>query len=153
MLRVGIHIKALLLLIVFTLNTVVAFACSLGGYFHSLHHRTHSMPQDVIKNHSHAADHLHESNNAAHEHHEGAPDENMEDCCSKNVMEFEKTDKSTSRPVEAPAIVFFTSFFYSFYTPYSLMIVTDNNFLANYVRRRSTSTIPDLRIVIQSFQI
>ena len=149
---IGIHIKALVLLIVFTLNTVVAFACSLGGYFHSLHHRSHSMQHEVLENH-HSEDHSHDANTASHEHHESAPDKKMEDCCSKNVVEFEKIDKSVSRTVEVPISIFVTSFFYNFYTPYSLLFVRDKTFLNNHVRRRSTSTIPDLRIVIQSFQI
>lgn len=155
--RKGAYYKAWLLLIVFSLNTVVSFACSLNGFFHSLHH-SNAAPS---KQHDHSSAHGHghgkEHHPAGNAHHQqenpGSTESSNDDCCSRFVVEVEKTEKSVSRSIGAPDAVFLTSFIASFPSLFSLLPLQENTSYPPYVRWRLPSTIQDLRIVIQSFQI
>ena len=148
----GTYYKALLLLVVFSLNTLVSFACSLGGVFHSLHHSSSVSSSHKQHKHHHGGDekpqpHEHKDN------HHSKSDAHKDDCCSNSVLQIEKIEKSVSRSIEAPNAVFLTSFLTYFTSLFSLFPAEEKTFFPYYIRWRLTSTIQDLRIVIQSFQI
>lgn len=151
------YYKALLLAIVFSLNTVVSFACSFSNLFHGMHHHKAAAPTEHKHSGNHhskveKAEHHHDSK-AEHKHDDhSSKDSKDDDCCSKSVAEIEKAEKAVSKTIEAPNAIFVTSFFaaYSHLFPLS---TTSNTSFTHYVRWRLTATIQDLRIVIQSFQI
>ena len=152
--RKGTHIKAIVLLIVFSLNTVVSFACSLGGLFHSFHHHPSSATATEERGHHHHEEgHHHDQSNTAHHHEEHAPDKPADDCCSKNVVPLDKVEKAASRAIEAPDAAFLTSFLITYSSLFLQLPTEDKTVYPGYVRWRIPSTIQDLRIVIQSFQI
>ena len=151
--RQGTYYKALLLVTVFSLNTVVSFACSLGGLFHTLHHgRTvNSASSHHNDHHGHNGGHKNDHGNKAHNHSE--KEKTGDDCCSNNVIEVEKVEKSVSRTIEAPSVVFLTSLLTTYSAIFQLFPTYDTVFYPDPVRWRLSTTIQNLRIVIQSFQI
>ena len=150
----GIHIKALILLIVFSLNTIVSFACSLGGLFHSFHHHTSSSASTKQHGHHHQKEgHHHDHSSTSHHHEEKKSNKPADDCCSKNVVQLDKVEKAASRAIEAPDTAFLTSFLITYSSLFYQLPTEGKTVYPDYVRWRIPSTIQDLRIVIQSFQI
>ena len=152
------YFKALFLLTVFSLNTVVGFACSQIGLFHSSHHhpkeaKTHNHSEKV-DNHSHG--HKHDHNHGSGHHHQGKdnPDTKKDDCCSGKTVSFEKLEKLVSSKVDSPITPsFITLFFTSFTSAWTLLQSEEVLKIPYNLRWRPLETIPDLRTVIQSFQI
>jgi len=151
------YYKALLLAIVFSLNTGVGFACSFSNLFHGMHHHKAASTSEHKHSGSHhskseTAEHNHGSQ-AAHKHDDHSSKDSKDgDCCSKSVVEIEKAEKAVSKTIEAPNANFVTSFFAASSQSF-LLSITGNTFFTRYVRWRLPATIQDLRIVIQSFQI
>ena len=146
---ISIQLKAALLLMVFGLNTVVGFACTLGldMGFNSHHHEEEGRP--VVHVHSDCKKHQH--NNEADKHHRSK--DGKDDCCNGEVVKFEKLDKSVPQSIKVTTHpVFLTSYppiFYFNYVLYSSQTtVSIKQFVRNY-----HPPIPDIRIGIQSFQI
>jgi hypothetical protein len=161
----SIQIKAALLLTVFALNTVIAFACSMGlkmGYNNTHHHEeikeekshthSHSHSHDVDSNHHEntATAHNHDKGAAAHQHEENNSAE--DDCCTGSAIKFQTEDKklqhSHNLQVKAPVFVAFLSAFYKLeIAPAKIISATSKVIIPQYYPP------PDIRIVIQSFQI
>ena len=174
----SIKLKAAFLLTVFALNTVVAFACSLGlnlGYNENHHSAEKLQPVASAHSHSHApgtkphhhntpathshdgnAKHSHDSNHshgdntsASHQHEKSSSNE--DDCCTDTAIKFQTEDKKLqqSQNVDIKAPVFVA--FLSAFLGLDL------------APQESTSTTkflvpqfyppPDIRIAIQSFLI
>jgi hypothetical protein len=143
------YYKAWLLLIVFSLNTVVSFACSFSSLFHGFHHHNSS----VTLAHQHKDGTQHEHKHAGHHHDEkDSTKDDKKDCCSQSVVAVEKVEKAMSRSIEAPNTVFLTAFIAS-YTYLFNLVAVPKAVTPHYERWRVPTTIQDLRIVIQSFQI
>jgi hypothetical protein len=144
----SIQLKAAFLLIAFSLNTVIGFACAVGldMGFNSHHHQenaieTEGIPHHDKSNHHDDADvHHHQTNN------------DKDNCCNDGAMKFQKVDKALSSSVTLINPVFFTSFLASFY---NIHILSSSNKTAEikYFVRSHHPPIPDIRIAIQSFQI
>ena len=152
----GTYYKALLLLIVFSLNTVVSFACSFGGVFHDFHHKNSATTEHK---HSHSSKHSHDSGhkhdhhkNSENKHDSNAPDDSKDNCCSGSIIKMQMVDKLISRSIEAPDLIFITSYVAAYSELFSLQKEEKTAF-PKFVRWRPPATIQDLRIVIQSFQI
>jgi hypothetical protein len=150
------YFKALFLAIVFSLNTVVSFACSFSPLFHGMHHHKADVATDKHSGNPHSqgetAEHHHGSK-AEHQHDDhSSKDSKDDDCCSEFVVEIEKAEKAVSKTIEAPNAIFATSFLSS-YSQLFLLSTTGDTSFPHYVRWRLPATIQDLRIVIQSFQI
>lgn len=154
-------IKAIILILVFSLNTVVGFACSIGidmGY--NAKHHQHGSANSDTKTHSPKSGHKH-SNEASHnkDQHkhtkaDGAARNTQDDCCANDVTKFIQLDKSivkTNLDLQMPTfLVALTSIF--------IQPSLNEDNLANRSRllplRRSCSIYDtDIRIAIQSFQI
>jgi hypothetical protein len=149
----GTYYKALILLVVFSMNILVGFACSLGGVFHEFHHKSsstslssHSQKHHSDKGHQHGNSHSPEN-----DHGSGAPD-SENNCCSDSVVEMQKLAKTVSRSIDAPDNIAISSFI-AVFSELFLVHPEQNEFATYEVRRRVPSTIQDLRIVMQSFQI
>ncbi|GAA4321688.1 hypothetical protein [Flaviaesturariibacter amylovorans] len=141
--------KALVLLLVLCAGTVLGAACALSASVHGWHH--HGAAGTEEHRHANGVQHAHEHSG---QHHDApADDQNgSADCCSGKVAAFEKADKSPARTVEAPPVFFVPAPWpdhFSFTAPAPLLQRTT----IPPFRWRPPATIPDLRIIIQSFQI
>jgi hypothetical protein len=143
------YFKALLLVIVFSLNTVISFACSFSSLFHGVHHHNSSVAAPDKHNGSVAHTHNHE----AQPHKKtDSKEEQKGDCCSTSIVEVEKTDKSVSRTIEAPDTLFLAAFIATYSSLLDYFTV-ERTVKPHWDRWRPPATIQDIRIVIQSFQI
>lgn len=175
----SIKLKAAFLLTVFALNTVVAFACSVGlnmGYnekhhnerkegkiasTHSHSHAPGTKPHhhnttathshEGTAKHSHAATGSHSHENATASHHHEQSNSEQDDCCTDNAIKFQTEDKKLQ---QAQNSVIKAPVFVAFLSA----------FLGFDLAPERTTTVtkflvpqfyppPDIRIAIQSFLI
>ena len=157
------QLKAAFLLIVFSLNTIVGFACTVGSdmNFSESHHgdenaslsHKHSEPhvheQKAAATHKHDSSHSHDDTIKDHEHAEKA----IDDCCTDEVIDFEQIDKRAPQSFDFNLQpVFFALFLsgsYHFDAYGSDKLISRRKFFA----RSYHPPIPEIRIAIQSFQI
>lgn len=104
----SLRFKAAFLLVVFGLNTVLGFACSIGidmGY-NSSHHGAHAGKAmgDTHKGHS---KHTQSDAHAKHKHANTSTDSKKDDCCKGNVVKLQKTDKSFQQVKASVALPFY----------------------------------------------
>jgi hypothetical protein len=155
----SIQLKAAFLLMVFSLNTVIGFACSIGMDmgFNTKHHYEEAAEASV---HIHADGKKHVHKEASkHHHHDEAENEHhkskgtKENCCNDGVMKFTQLDKVVSQSVNIVFHpIFFTAFISSFYYIETLHALSVNVSIKHFVRSYHPP-ISDIRIAIQSFQI
>ena len=163
--RIKYKIIAAFLLTVFSLNTVVGFACSVGidmGY-NSKHHRdeeTKEATEAVVHVHNDGKEHIHYEKKSKHDHSKSRhnqvsndvkSNDEKDNCCNDEVLQIQQLDKSGPQSLNIVHPIFLTAFFDAFYNvplP-SFDIVKDiKQFVRSYHPPR-----PDIRIAIQSFQI
>lgn len=166
-------IKAAVLLLVFSFNTLVGFACSVGFNFkeNSKHHeKSGSHSHDKPHQHSTGTNHSHDHGDITghhgydegtippHDHtntniHETPGDEN--NCCSDEVIKLSLLDKAITKTnqnlLPLPAEVAFTlsAFILATYNNGEAFVKLKPPLLRSWPLANHT----DLRIVIQSFQI
>jgi len=156
---ISIQTRAVFLLIVFSLNTVIGFACSMGMDFglNGTHHQNEAATK--ILKHVHADGKRHEHHNYSGKHHGEATihdhtsKDGKDNCCADKVVKFAQVDKLLSQFSEFQSnISFFTLFVSSFYNINVLAAsqVTKN---IKYFVRSHHPPIPDIRLAIRSFQI
>ena len=156
----SIKIKAAILTLVFGLNTIIGFACSIGidmGF-----NAKHSHHDDNLKAKVHIHDdgkkHIHDEKKPDHKKshsHNGNKkshsEEKKDNCCTDQVKKFEELDKSIPQGSNIIHPVFLIAYFDVFYKAdlRSNDVVKDiKQFLRSY-----HPPIPDVRIAIRSFQI
>jgi len=137
----SIQLKAVFLLMAFSLNSIVGFACAAGldMGFNSNHHEESGM--EVSENHHHEANtNCHQTNSQ------------KDNCCNNGVVKFQQIDKNIEAAFSLIGPSFFTSFPASFY---NIDILSSGNKSSgiNYLVRKHRPPIPDIWIAIQSFQI
>lgn len=157
----SIQIKAAFLLIVFALNTVVGFACSvcvdLG--FNSKHHHE-GEATTVVHIHNDGKQHVHHEQKDSHDKSEShgqssnkhKSGNDKDNCCNDKVKSFEQLDKSVPNSVKVIHPVFFTAFLTSYYNINIIPHIDIVKDIKPFVRSHHPP-IPDIRIAIQSFQI
>ncbi|MGI8638281.1 MAG: hypothetical protein ACR2KZ_23050 [Segetibacter sp.] len=150
---------------VFALNTVVGFACSVSVDmgFNSKHHSRHKEATEaVVHVHKNGKEHVHqekkESPNHDKSHHRDDVDNHStsgsdkDNCCNDKVTKFEQLDKFVPQPETLIHPVFFTAFVATYYNsnvlPHADTVKDFRQFLRSY-----HPPITDIRIAIQSFQI
>lgn len=158
-----IQLKAAFLLIVFALNTVVGFACSVGVDldFNSKHHQQNSTEALAHihkdgKKHIHHGKKLSNVQETSHKHHKSEKFEKTKNeegnCCTEKVKEFHQLDKSVPLSQNIiPPVVFAaltTVYFNILFFPHTNIVRDIKPFVRSY-----HPPIPDIRITIQSFQI
>ena len=162
-------IKAFILLLVFSLNTLTGLACAAGFNFQTQKSHEHSAKSpekahkhDNAKVHAHShgdvsGHHSHEKAVPAHEHrsslkHE-APAE--EDCCTDEVVKLSLLDKAITKAAQNNLLVHFAVI----YLISDFLLSTPNNAAAlvrlkpPLLRSWPLASHTDIRVVIQSFQI
>ena len=137
----SIQFKALFLLIVFSLNTVIGFACAVGMDmgFNSHHHEESSITSASMHH-----------NDANVENHQTKNDK--DNCCNDEVMQFQKIDKAIASSINVVNPVSFTTYVASFYNIDILSASTQISAI-KYFARSYHPPISDIRIAIRSFQI
>ncbi|MFN0082803.1 MAG: HYC_CC_PP family protein [Ferruginibacter sp.] len=143
----SIQLKAAFLLIIFSLNMFVGFACAVGvdmGF-----NTTHYHEEEATEVHVHADGKKHHHEKAEDKHsHKGGND----DCCNDKVIKLSQADKAVPQTAKLLSPVFFTAFVVTYYNiniSYPSQVNTSNK----YFVRGHHPPIPDIRIAIQSFQI
>ncbi len=91
----SIQFKAAFLLVVFALNTVVGFACSVGVDmgFNTSHHGPEL--KGTVHIHKDGKKHLHKSGNDKHHHANKQAASKKDDCCKDKVIKLQTSDKSS----------------------------------------------------------
>ena len=91
----SIQLKAAFLVIVFSLNTVIGFACTVGldMGFNSHHHEESAI--EVSENHHQDKSHHHDE--ADVHHHQTNNDK--DNCCNNEVMKFQQVDKAVASSI------------------------------------------------------
>ncbi|MGN6401244.1 MAG: hypothetical protein ACTHMD_12365 [Flavisolibacter sp.] len=152
----SIQLKSAFLLTVFSLNTIIGFACAVGldMGFNSHHHRQEAVEAAV---HVHSDGKEHHHNHKAQEHHDESVRDNhhandKDNCCNGGVIKFQQVDKNVAASFGLINPVFLNALLTSFY---NIDILSSNNRISaiKYFVRRHQPPIPDIRIAIQSFQI
>jgi ABC-type nickel/cobalt efflux system permease component RcnA len=150
-----IQLKAAFLLIVFSLNTIIGFACAVGldMGFNSHHHEEEVTKATVHiqadgKNHHHKSEANERHDEKVKDHHETSDKDN---CCNDHVTKIVQQDKAIASSISIISPVFFTTLIASFYTINLLNSLIDTH--VRYFIRSHHPPIPDIRIAIQSFQI
>jgi len=156
-------IIAAFLLTVFSLNTVVGFACSVGidMGFNSKHHHYEDATEAVVHIHYDGKKHIHYEKKENHNpgkshHHEQANNHHKsgnkkDNCCNDQILQFEQLDKSVPHSLNIIHPISLTAFFDAFYNvilPSSDIVKDIKQFVRSY-----HPPISDIRIAIQSFQI
>lgn len=144
-----IQLKAVFLLIVFSLNTIVGFACAVGlnmGFNHHHHHEKGS--RSTVAHH-------HEKGTAHHHHHEQLAKSKTTDnhnCCTDNATQLSGSDKLLAQTIhsgiETPVALIALHFLYS--SNLSSFIQDTKKVQAD---RPYVLTSRGIRVSIQSFQI
>lgn len=143
-----IKLKAIFLLFVFLLNTVVGFACATG--LENIPGHMHNQDEGVIPAHHHSKSNAHHHHGSDHSH---SAKEGKTDCCKDEVAKLVKADKvfPSDTGLNIQPLGFFTIVlpFYQYDAFASLVYVSKPRY---FVRERHPP-ITDVRISIQSFQI
>ncbi len=143
--NISIQIKAAFLLLVFSLNTVIGFACAIGidMGFNSAHH--HDEETAITNTNSHHHD---EANN----HHHNSKD-GKDNCCNDKVMKISQADKSLPPSSSTIITSIFSVVFVSSFYNIDILLTSQSSPTVKYFVRSYHPPIPDIRIAIQSFQI
>ena len=153
----NIQIKAVVLLIVFSLNTIIGFACAVGldMGFNSNHHEEEVT--DILM-HIHADGKRHRHQNEVKSHHEDANNhlhkttKEEDNCCHDRATKIAQQDKAITQSINIVSPVFFTASIAGFYISGVLLSAGVDSHIKYFVRSHHPP-IPDIRIAIQSFQI
>ncbi len=151
-----IQLKAAFLLIVFSLNTVIGFACAIGidmGYNSKHHHDDDEATEAAIHVHADGKIHNHDNEAVNHLHkadaHKSCDDK--DNCCHDKVTKFSLLDKAIPQS-SADNPIFFTAFISSFYN-IDILVASQIIKSTKYFVRGHHPPIPDILIAIQRFQI
>ena len=147
----SIQIKAAFLILVFSMNTVIGFACALGldMGFNTMDHDEEAT--ETMHTHADGKKHVHHEG-AAKDHHHKKSNDGEDNCCSKHATALSNIDKTVPQTVNVAHFFFLTAFVSAFYN-------IDSNSLSQsipnikYFVRSHHPPILDIRIAIQSFHI
>jgi len=150
----SIQLKAAFLLIAFSLNTIIGFACAVGldMGFNSHHHNeeesisTETSLHHSVLNHQHANHHHAE---AVKDHHQSKDEDN---CCHDKVTKISQLDKAIPQSFSISINFIFLSGLTSAFYNIDLLNSVRATHIKYFVRTHHPP-IPHIRIAIQSFQI
>ena len=154
----SIQLKAAFLIIVFSLNTIIGFACAVGidMGFNASHHHEEGINEASEQMHHNETKHKYQ--HEVGQHHDEADNdhqksnEGKDDCCNHHVTELSQLDKTVPHTLTIVNPKFFNSCVVPYSTTaifYTSRVSTSNR----YFVRNYHPPIPDIRIAIQSFQI
>ncbi len=145
----SIQLKAGFLVLVFSLNTLAGFACSIGldmGFNSSHHHEEEAAEVHI---HQNGKIHHHEMQSPAHT---GEHKGKKHSCCSDEVTWLSLGDKAvpqTGNKCNPVSFITITPSHYLLDITYSSQVTGSTR----YFTRSYHPPIPDIRIAIRSFQI
>jgi len=152
-------IKALFLLVVFSMNTLAGFACSIGvdmGYNNHHHDQEYSNKHDQEHSHKHKHEVAHHNHRHPQVHLSPASSfKNIDndDCCSNAVTKLNLSDKSIVHYIQVQPSLFPITYLPAFTVTIENPGGINVNSLFQFVRRSCSLDDTDIRIAIQSFQI
>ncbi len=154
--NISIQLKAAFLLIVFSLNTVIGFACAIGvdmGYNSKHHHDDDEATEAAVHVHADGKKHNHHNEAGNHQHKADAhkSSNGKDNCCDDQVTKFSQLDKAVPQPSVVNPILF-TAFISSFYS-IDILAASQVTKSTKYFVRGHHPPIPDILIAIQRFQI
>jgi len=144
---ISIQLKAAFLLILFSFNMMVGFACAVGVDMDF--NTTHHPEKEATELHIHANGKKHHHQKQEHKH---TDSEKKDDCCNDKVLKISQTDKAVPQATKLLSSSFFSAFIATYYNiniTYPSQAITSTK----YFVRGHHPPIPDIRIAIQSFQI
>ncbi|HET9057364.1 MAG TPA: hypothetical protein VFN30_11025 [Chitinophagaceae bacterium] len=114
----SIQLRAAFLLIIFGLNMVTSFACSIGldKVFNTSHHQK-AVQKPVI--HVHANGKKHEHHQSSVTHHKGKEEskKSKDNCCTEDALKFQRLDKNlnhnTKKSIGTPVLLLNVAIFLS----------------------------------------
>lgn len=150
-LKISIQFKAVLLLIVFSLNTIIGFACAIGVDM-SLSSKPHEEEQQIKTSvHAHADGHKHDHHNKAKKHSHGEKKSNeKDDCCNDKVVKIQTAEKNIVAKTMLVAPVFVAMI--SSYFAINLLDII-KAFPPKDIKRFFYPPPPDILVFIQKFQV
>ncbi|MEO7393518.1 MAG: hypothetical protein ABIU11_01170 [Chitinophagaceae bacterium] len=154
-----IKIKAALLVTVFSLNTVLGFACSIGldMSYNKYHHEEEEVAKVSVHKHIDGKKHHHENEpkKSHHDepeanHHDKKGSSEKDDCCTNDVLKFQQLDKNLAGKTGIDIPVFIAIIGIQFGIDILNEVQSSSpKYIASYFHPPP----PDIRIAIQSFQI
>jgi ABC-type nickel/cobalt efflux system permease component RcnA len=140
--NIFIQVKAAFLLIVFSLNMIIGFACAIGinMWFNTGHHEK----ADII---AHEGSHHHDEADKDHK-----SKDSKDNCCNDHVIKFSRVDKSFPQSFAGLNAIFFITLIFSFYN-IDVLHTSKGSASIKYFVRSHHPPIPDIRVAIHSFQI
>lgn len=148
----SIELKAAFLLVVFSLNTLVGFACSMGVNmgFNTPHHKDETVKTEI---HTHKDGKQHEHHHGSgkkqqHSHNEAA--DKKDDCCKGKVVKLQIADKNLDHSqtiINQPVLILPGNFY--LFPVYDL----EKGKAQTYFASQFHPPPRDIRIAILSFQI
>jgi hypothetical protein len=158
-LKISKQFKAALLIVIFSMNTVIGFACSVGidMVFNSSHHQDEEATETMIHVHSDGKKHVHHEEAKNHDekdtdHHEKSKS-SKDNCCNEKVIKFNEIDKSASQTLAASITPLFFVVFIASFNNNDISYTSYINTSIKYFVRSYHPPISDIRIAIRSFQI
>ena len=96
--NISIQLKAAFLIIVFSLNTVIGFACAMGVDmgFNSKHHHDDDEEATETSVHVNGKKHQHHDQETKH-HHDSKEDSEKGGCCNDGVIKFQNLEKNLNQ--------------------------------------------------------
>jgi hypothetical protein len=154
----SIQLKAAFLLIVFSLNTIVGFACavSIDIEFNSSPHHDDEVTETSMQVHLDEKKHIHQ--NEATKHHDEAGNDNHkskdgeDSCCNDKVIQIAKLDKSVPQSLSVINPIIFLTIVSAFYNS-EILFSSQVTPSIKYFVQNYHPPIFDIRLAIQSFQI
>ena len=143
----------MLLLLVFSLNTIIGFACAVGmdmGF-----NTTHHHDEEVIEIHEHAdgIKHNHQQQAEKHQHNENKSEKKEKGgCCNDDVQKFQSLDKALTQNAKTAIDVPVFAALISTFLGIDIFNIA-KAYPPKYKARYFYPPPPDIRIAIQSFQI
>jgi hypothetical protein len=153
-----IQLKAAFLLIVFSLNTVIGFACAVGidmGYNSKHHQDDNEATEAAIHVHADGKIHNHDNEAGNHRHKADAHKscDGKDNCCDDQVTKFSLLDKSVPQSLNSAInSIFFTTSIPAFYN-IDILVASQVSKSTKYFVRGHHPPIQDILIAIQRFQI
>jgi hypothetical protein len=149
--KISIQLKAAFLMIVFSLNTIIGFACAVGidMGFNSTHHHEEEASGISVHVHASGKKHIHQEE-VDKDHHKST--DGKDNCCHNKVIQFAQLDKSVPQSLSVISQIFFITGVSTFYNS-EILFPSQATPNIKYFVRSYHPPIPDIRTAIQSFQI
>jgi len=149
--KISIQLKAALLLIVFSMNTIIGFACAIGidMKFSSKHHDEEQIIKTPV--HIHADGKKHDHHNKAEKHsHEEKKTNEKDNCCNDKVVKLQISEKN----ITAKTIIDMPVFL-AIISTYLVIDLSDiiKAFPPKNIKRFFYPPPPNILVSIQKFQV